>query len=102
MNELLAAFGIKKTSIVAGGLGAALALKFLKELSWKDRLYTAALSFPLAIIGGEAAQEAFELGPKTSLLVMVVLGAVGVAALSAFFNGLPAMIEAGRKKILGS
>lgn len=102
MNELFAALGIKKASIAAGAVGAALAFKFFKGLPWPERVYTALLSLPIALFAAPAAAEVFELGPKAELFLHVILAAVGIAALSAFFYALPEWIAAARRKFLGS
>lgn len=102
MQELIAALGAKKSAIFAGGLGAVLAFKFFRKLSWPDRVITAVLSMPLALIGGGAAAESFELGPRTELLVTVLIASGGIAVLAAMFDALPQWLEAARKKYLGS
>lgn len=101
MNEWLAVLGLKNGTLFAGGVGAAISFKFFRELAWPERIWTALLSIPLAGYGGGGITEAFELGPRAELAVTVVVGAIGIATLSAIFKNIPVWVESARKRVFG-
>jgi len=102
MDAVLAALGLKKGAAIGSFIGGLIAFKFLRDLKWLDRIFTALLGLPVGGYSGQAMIAQFGLKDELLIPVSIAGAALGISFLSAVWLAMPAIVEAARKKLLGA
>lgn len=101
ITSILEAVGLKWLTLIPGGMGAAVSLKFIEGLTTWQRLSTVLAGAVAAGFLAPLAVEYMELSFKAEPPIAFIIGLFGMSCAGALTKAMPDWLEAAKRKVFG-